>query len=581
MVLSADGSKGGKGMAHVGKAHDVTVYATLEKSNRESVEAQLDERQRRLLESACLYHALVNPGRQLTIKVYVGTEQQYPRLTDASTLTGTITEGMESLGEFRIDSTWKSQTPFDPHYLGGDGRLVVDTGVRSILLTPSTATDESVQSHWAKSKEVRLYEYLEQRSPATLDRIRDVVWNRQLRAASKPIPRRQYTKELARLRRVIKRPIAIPQLAGAAAVDSPPAILIGMHWLQPGGAERWGIETVQLAREAGLVPIVITDRESQQPWITRSELKGALVLTLTHPLLSRTGDEPLLRALLELFDVKGVLLHHCQWLYDRLPWLKANRPELKVLDSLHIVEYSGGFPATSIHHDNYIDIHHVISPQLQRWMTETHGVVSKKTVLAPLVGLTTAQAVAPFKPRGADPVFTICFVGRFTRQKRPEAFLELVAALRSAEVPFKAIMHGGGELDSVVATIVRSRRLQDVVEIRSGEVPVSETLAESDLLVVTSGNEGLTLTTIEAIAAGVPVISTDVGSQSTLVPNSGLMSRLTPRMVTRAVSLITQLNAHEELREQLWKLERVKADHLAQLQSASEWAREELASWVR
>lgn len=46
-------------------------------------------------------------------------------------------------------------------------------------------------------------------------------------------------------------------------------------------------------------------------------------------------------------------------------------------------------------------------------------------------------------------------------------------------------------------------------------IPVSRTYADADVLLVSSVNEGITLTTIEAISAGIPVLSANVGSQET------------------------------------------------------------------
>lgn len=62
-----------------------------------------------------------------------------------------------------------------------------------------------------------------------------------------------------------------------------------MHWLQSGGAERWAMETVALARQAGLLPIVITDSDGHQPWITRHEFDDTVLLPLTMPLQDRVG----------------------------------------------------------------------------------------------------------------------------------------------------------------------------------------------------------------------------------------------------------------------------------------------------
>src|SRR5690606_10662874 len=104
-----------------------------------------------------------------------------------------------------------------------------------------------------------------------------------------------------------------------------------------------------------------------------------------------------------------------------------------------------------------------------------------------------------------------------TRQKRPYVFVRLVHKLSRAGLPVRAIMHGDGELDAATRHDIRRARLTRLIEMRPHSRPVADTWAEADLLVVSSLNEGLTLTTFEAIAAGVPVVSADVGSQSTIV----------------------------------------------------------------
>lgn len=109
---------------------------------------------------------------------------------------------------------------------------------------------------------------------------------------------------------------------GGRVPNAPKAVIVAMHWLQAGGAERWGMETIALAKEAGFIPIVLTDCDSHQPWITDPACDDALVLPLTQPLQERVGDPTILRALFEQFDIRGILIHHCQWMYDRAWWVK-------------------------------------------------------------------------------------------------------------------------------------------------------------------------------------------------------------------------------------------------------------------
>ncbi len=51
------------------------------------------------------------------------------------------------------------------------------------------------------------------------------------------------------------------------------------------------------------------------------------VIPLTQPLQYRVGNVPILRALFEQFDIRGIMIHHCQWMYDNAWWVKKYFPE--------------------------------------------------------------------------------------------------------------------------------------------------------------------------------------------------------------------------------------------------------------
>src|SRR5690606_31205406 len=130
------------------------------------------------------------------------------------------------------------------------------------------------------------------------------------------------------------------------------------------------------------------------------------------------------------------------------------RPDVPVVDSLHIIEYlHGGYAGAAVTYDAFIDTHHVISPQLVSWLSKTQGVDPAKLKLAPLVTLTT-DGSGDFRERERSRPFTISFIGRFTRQKRPDVFLALVHRLRRRGVRFRAIMQGDGERRDLVESLL-------------------------------------------------------------------------------------------------------------------------------
>jgi glycosyltransferase involved in cell wall biosynthesis len=540
----------------------------------EELLSELTERQRRLVVAAINYHSLIQPGRTLRYKVYVGERWQYPRLTDVSTIDGGCTEqaGLEPVVDFEATSTVRNHSTFSPHYVSA-GRLLIDRNIRYILITPDDSTDEDVASHQPQARmKTRVYKKMETTVPVAFDYVREVLRKEREWHGRKPIPLFEPATVTNHdfAHDVVGEPTN--EIApGPRDGDARKAVIISMHWLQAGGAERWGMETIRLAKEAGFLPIVLTDRDSQQPWITQSICDNALVIPLTMPLQQRLGDEPLLRALFEQFDIRAVLIHHCQWMYDRAWWVKKYAPDTCVVDSLHIVEHvmQGGYPREAIAHDQWIDLHHVISPQLEHWMVRVHNIPADKVVDAPLIGLTANSAALRYKERGSASPFVVSFIGRMARQKRPEAFILLARYLENKRPgAFRFILHGSGEMDGFVDRLIHRYHLEQVIERRSGAAPVARTYGDGDALVVSSINEGITLTTIEAISAGVPVLSADVGSQGTLVPPVGLLPRLTASFVSSAAKALMRMADREPDRRRLWEDEARRLVEFSKLQSA-------------
>lgn len=544
----------------------------------------LSKRMQRLVYGAVDYNSLIQPGRTLTYKLYMGEKWQYPRLTDTSTLSGDITEqmGLVPFMVFKATSVSRNQTDFSPHYFAGDDQIL-DHNVRHILLTPDDATDRDVElNHPVNSKAVKLYNTLESSVPTAFDVFRDTKRTIREHVGKKPIPMTMARRaDNVNKAGKVQHPW-VEVTPGRAPKGSPRAVVVAMHWFQAGGAERWALETVKLVRDAGFLPIVITDRDGHQPWIADPAFDDAILLPMTMPVQERPGDSPVLRALFEQFDIAGILIHHCQWMYDNAWWVKTHFPQTRIVDSLHIVEYyfHGGFPKESVAHDEWIDLHHVISPQLERWLINDHQIAPEKVVDAPLVGLTADAKTPSFKERDKTKPFTVAYIGRMVRQKRPEAFI-LAAKAVNAAYPGKVrfIMQGNGDMDAFSDMMIKRYGLEEVIERRALDAPVAQTYRDADALLISSINEGITLTSIEAISAGVPVLSANVGSQETLIPPKGLCRRMTSNFVHDAKSALSHILNNEEDRRKLWESELARLQKFSELESAEAYFKKMLKEW--
>lgn len=104
----------------------------------------------------------------------------------------------------------------------------------------------------------------------------------------------------------------------------------------------------------------------------------------------------------------------------------------------------------------------------------------------------------------------LLWVGRFETEKNPILALEALAVARRAKIDARLTMLGTGSLAPVLAQRAQALGISGQVAFPGWEDPALY-LAQADLLLVTSEYEGYGMALVEALAAGVPVLSTDVG----------------------------------------------------------------------
>src|SRR4051812_6744514 len=132
-----------------------------------------------------------------------------------------------------------------------------------------------------------------------------------------------------------------------------------------------------------------------------------------------------------------------------------------------------------------------------------YGVVAPGISLPPLPSRDAARAALNLPPTG--PV--VVFVARLTTVKRPERFLEIARRLRMVHPT--AVFAVVGEGDLLPALVADA---PDNVRFLGWRGDVETVYAAADLVVLTSDNEGMPVSLIEAAMCGVPAVATDVGS---------------------------------------------------------------------
>lgn len=125
-----------------------------------------------------------------------------------------------------------------------------------------------------------------------------------------------------------------------------------------------------------------------------------------------------------------------------------------------------------------------------------------------------------------EETLVITILGRIVPVKNHKLFLRAVAELsNSYQEPFLALVVGDGPERGELERLCAEMNITSKVKFTSWIKEADQVLAASDIVALTSHNEGTPVSLIEAQAAGIPVVSTRVGGIEDIVsPDTALLS---------------------------------------------------------
>ena len=140
------------------------------------------------------------------------------------------------------------------------------------------------------------------------------------------------------------------------------------------------------------------------------------------------------------------------------------------------------------------------------------------------------------------------FIGRITQIKRPDRFLDVVSEIKKRQVNLDFFIAGDGELLEVCRERIIAENLP--VKVLGWQSNIEKVLSAADIVVLTSDNEGTPLSLIQAGIAGLPVVSTNVGSVPEVVLD-GATGLITSLDVQEIADALEKLVSDKALRAQL------------------------------
>ena len=140
------------------------------------------------------------------------------------------------------------------------------------------------------------------------------------------------------------------------------------------------------------------------------------------------------------------------------------------------------------------------------------------------------------------------FIGRVTQVKRPDRFLDVVREIKKRGVNLDFFMAGDGELLDICRLRISNENLP--VTILGWQSNIEKVLSAADIVILTSDNEGTPLSLIQAGMAGLPVVTTNVGSVPEVVLD-GTTGIVTSLDINEIADALEKLVKEKFLRKQL------------------------------
>jgi len=161
------------------------------------------------------------------------------------------------------------------------------------------------------------------------------------------------------------------------------------------------------------------------------------------------------------------------------------------------------------------------------------------------------------------------FIGRVTQIKRPDRFLDVVKKLSDRNISVSFVVAGEGDLFS--ETQDRASQSKLPIQFLGWQSNIEQVLAAVDFVILTSDNEGMPLSLIQAGMASRPVVATNVGSVREIVEDgyTGVITSVSVNEIALAVERLVLdkgemvrlgENARKVTKEE-FSLERLVLDH--------------------
>lgn len=308
-------------------------------------------------------------------------------------------------------------------------------------------------------------------------------------------------------------------------------LLFIFPWLRVGGADKFNLDLISKLDKDKYNITILTTEDCYYEWRQKFELY-ATIFDLTS-FLNRENWTSFISYIIETRNIDITMISNSYYAYYTIPWLKSQFPKVVFLDYLHAVNYdwrNGEYPSDSVAISKLLDMTYVSSEYIKKFMSDERNRTTNNVKIAHVgvdinkfkedkIDLKNYPQIIEYENKYKNKKI-ILFCARISKEKRPIFMLQILEKLLEKRKDILLFVVGDGELLEEMKKYVSENNLGEYVIFFGKQEDVRPFYKLSDILVVCSEREGITLTTYEALSMGVPVVSADVGGQYELVDDA-------------------------------------------------------------
>lgn len=367
-------------------------------------------------------------------------------------------------------------------------------------------------------------------------------------------------------------------------LNNNPRFMFIMPWIQMGGSEKCMLDIAhRLIEMKWPITFVLTmpfwgedslgELSLQNEWLYKALELTPDVFDIVN-LSQNAKFTKTLRYLLESRSPDYILTGNSRIIYEHLAFIKAVSPKTVIADYNHMVHMSwevipgkgGGMPRYAAVHTKNIDVHLTasdnVTSSINSWIDADVVKENPKKVQTCYIGTNSSVLHSETERPNVrarmrkdfgieEDVVVVLFAGRYVSDKGIDVMGEVVRRVANEDVMSSKLafvfVGSGDQGDMLESTAQRLGNSNPKMFLRPPATGISELrdyYAMADIFLLPSNNEGIALVLYEAMAAGLLVMSTDVGGQKELIQsNTGVLLPLLPDAYSSALFIVRQLEA--------------------------------------